>query len=241
MIHFPPTPGVGQTYTSPDGIVWIWDGTKWKPGTTGGAFLPITGGTLTGSLTLANDPVSNLGAATKQYVDNNLSSNLSNYLPLSGGTMTGPINNGVLNYPIIFGEVDGHYGVAGEVGEVISVANSWWGGGYNYWEPMANSLMLTPGDWQVQATFYGGFAPGGVGGGTCFAGLGPPGYYPDTWGYMGVGWAVAGISTNPGNFCATIGPIISNSNSQAIFQVVVWNGSYSNMTASAIMIGRRMR
>lgn len=34
-----------------------------------GNFLPITGGTLTGALTLAADPVSALQAATKQYVD----------------------------------------------------------------------------------------------------------------------------------------------------------------------------
>lgn len=31
--------------------------------------LPLTGGTLTGALTLAADPTTNLGAATKQYVD----------------------------------------------------------------------------------------------------------------------------------------------------------------------------
>jgi len=35
-----------------------------------GNFLPLTGGTLTGALTLAADPASALQAATKQYVDN---------------------------------------------------------------------------------------------------------------------------------------------------------------------------
>ena len=35
----------------------------------GGAFLPLTGGTLTGPLVLPNDPTQALQAATKQYVD----------------------------------------------------------------------------------------------------------------------------------------------------------------------------
>ena len=36
--------------------------------------LPLSGGTLTGALTLAADPTTNLGAATKQYVDTAVSS-----------------------------------------------------------------------------------------------------------------------------------------------------------------------
>jgi hypothetical protein len=43
-----------------------------KSGSGGGAEgLPISGGTMTGPLTLAADPVANLQAATKQYVDTN--------------------------------------------------------------------------------------------------------------------------------------------------------------------------
>lgn len=43
-----------------------------KSGSGGGAEgLPISGGTMTGPLTLAADPVSDLQAATKQYVDSN--------------------------------------------------------------------------------------------------------------------------------------------------------------------------
>lgn len=42
-------------------------------------YLPYSGGTLTGALILAADPTSTLGAATKQYVDNSLSTSLSNY------------------------------------------------------------------------------------------------------------------------------------------------------------------
>lgn len=49
--------------------------------------LPITGGTLTGPLYLAADPVVPLGAATKQYIDRAVAS----ALPLSGGTLTGTL------------------------------------------------------------------------------------------------------------------------------------------------------
>ena len=51
-------------------------------------FLKLAGGTLTGPLVLAADPVVPLGAATRQYVDAHQSAGL----PLTGGTMTGPIN-----------------------------------------------------------------------------------------------------------------------------------------------------
>lgn len=52
------------------------------------AFLPLTGGTLSGPLLLNADPAAALGAATKQYVDNVQ----GNKLPLTGGTMQGSIN-----------------------------------------------------------------------------------------------------------------------------------------------------
>jgi hypothetical protein len=38
----------------------------------GGTYLPLVGGSLSGPLILAADPVNNLGAATKQYVDKNV-------------------------------------------------------------------------------------------------------------------------------------------------------------------------
>jgi hypothetical protein len=45
--------------------------------------------TVTGPVTLAADPTTALGAATKQYVDARVGG--SGYLPTTGGTMTGPL------------------------------------------------------------------------------------------------------------------------------------------------------
>jgi hypothetical protein len=57
--------------------------------------LPITGGAMTGALTLSADPTSSLQPATKQYTDSAVStlsaSASAAYLPKSGGTMTGAI------------------------------------------------------------------------------------------------------------------------------------------------------
>src|SRR6516164_3876193 len=53
-----------------------------------------TGGKLTGTLTLSGDPVGALDAATKRYVDNNITTvntSLGSYLLKSGGTLTGPL------------------------------------------------------------------------------------------------------------------------------------------------------
>lgn len=57
----------------------------------GGPYLPVAGGTLTGPLVLQADPSANLGAATKQYVDNKVVTGGAIYLPLAGGTLTGPL------------------------------------------------------------------------------------------------------------------------------------------------------
>jgi hypothetical protein len=55
---------------------------------TGGASVPISGGTMTGPLILSGDPTQALGAATMQYVAEYATGNL---VPLSGATMTGPL------------------------------------------------------------------------------------------------------------------------------------------------------
>ena len=58
-------------------------------------FLPLTGGTLSGFLTLAGDPTDSLHAVTKQYVDDSLVelqnglSSLDSYVKKTGDTMTG--------------------------------------------------------------------------------------------------------------------------------------------------------
>lgn len=53
-------------------------------GGAGATFLPITGGTLTGPLILAADPVNPLGAATKQYAVARTGDTMSGLLTLSG-------------------------------------------------------------------------------------------------------------------------------------------------------------
>jgi hypothetical protein len=55
--------------------------------TASGSQLTITGGTLTGPLTLCCDPTAPLQAADKHYVDEEVASDL----PLTGGTVTGPL------------------------------------------------------------------------------------------------------------------------------------------------------
>ena len=60
----------------------------------GGAFVPTSGGTMTGYLTLNASPTSSLHAATKSYVDsqdNIVLSTVNTKLPLAGGALTGPV------------------------------------------------------------------------------------------------------------------------------------------------------
>lgn len=63
--------------------------------------LPLTGGTMTGPLILAADPVNVLGAATRQYVDARVGG--VGYLPITGGVLTGPLTAGATG--IAYGNV----------------------------------------------------------------------------------------------------------------------------------------
>jgi hypothetical protein len=54
MIDFPNSPAIGQIFSAV-GVQWKWDGVKWVP-LGGGPFLPLTGGTLSGLLTLHSAP-----------------------------------------------------------------------------------------------------------------------------------------------------------------------------------------
>lgn len=54
-------------------------------------YLPLSGGTLTGALTLNGNPSQDNHAANKAYVDSQISGLSSVYVPLSGGTLTGPL------------------------------------------------------------------------------------------------------------------------------------------------------
>lgn len=57
-------------------------GATWQNVSTifGTPYLPLAGGTMTGALTLKGDPTENLQAATKQYVDNAVSGNLTGFI-----------------------------------------------------------------------------------------------------------------------------------------------------------------
>jgi hypothetical protein len=70
---FPAGAAPGQIYTSPDGVLFSWDGEKWMKGSSGaaagGGYVLKAGDTMTGFLTLSADPVNPLHAATKQYID----------------------------------------------------------------------------------------------------------------------------------------------------------------------------
>jgi hypothetical protein len=74
----------GQLYGRPAAVAQVCGG---GGGTVNGSYLPLTGGTLTGALTLSADPTAALQAATKNYVDT--ATNL--LLPKAGGTLTGPL------------------------------------------------------------------------------------------------------------------------------------------------------
>jgi hypothetical protein len=93
MLDFPNSPSVGQTFTS-GGATWTWDGTKWvAAGTTGASsiYLPLTGGTLTGPLTVS---------APTSHIDNAIigatTPAAASITSLNGGPLAG-MRNRVIN------------------------------------------------------------------------------------------------------------------------------------------------
>jgi len=59
MIDFPANPTLGEEFTAA-GITWTWDGTKWTATGQPSDFLPLTGGSLSGNLTIDSPDGNNL-------------------------------------------------------------------------------------------------------------------------------------------------------------------------------------
>src|SRR5215471_2986920 len=80
-ITFPPNPTDGQLYTS-GGVTWQWHANPgvWVNANTGTNFLALSGGTMTGPITLPGNAASALQAVPLQQV-----------VPIAGGTMTGAL------------------------------------------------------------------------------------------------------------------------------------------------------
>lgn len=61
MVAFPANPDVGDKVVGPSGEVWEFDGVKWvsagEGGGVSGDFLPLTGGTLTGALSMSGNEI----------------------------------------------------------------------------------------------------------------------------------------------------------------------------------------
>lgn len=88
MFDFPDNPVLNDEAIGADGIVYVWDGVKWISGAAPLVYLPIAGGTMTGPLILSGDPTLDLGAATKQYVDNAVDGVTADQVNLNPGVST---------------------------------------------------------------------------------------------------------------------------------------------------------
>lgn len=116
MIDFPSNPSVGQVFTV-GAISWTWDGVKWVAAGTGpGVYLPLTGGTMTGDLTLRGNPTTPLMASPKQYVD----AKAGTYLPLAGGALTGTLSVAGGNASIVGAASATYIGISGGASPLVS-------------------------------------------------------------------------------------------------------------------------
>jgi hypothetical protein len=89
MFDFPNNPVVNQSVTAPNGGFFIWDGIKWTNGA-GPAptlYIPISGGAMSGPLTLSGNATQPLHAVPLQQVNSAAAG--GPFLPTSGGTVTG--------------------------------------------------------------------------------------------------------------------------------------------------------
>jgi hypothetical protein len=103
--------------------------------------LPLTGGTMTGFITLHADPSAAMHAATKEYVDARVGG--VGYLPITGGTLTGPLYAG--------GNGIGYMNIA--VADRILVGFGWNGAIY----ATVNGAVW--GNLATQSYVYNGFLP----------------------------------------------------------------------------------
>ena len=132
MIDFPNNPTVGQQFTSA-GVTWTWDGFKWTATGLNVAYLPLAGGTMLGPITLQANPVGNLDAAPKQYVD-----------ALSMGYPLG--DNRIINGDMRIDQRNN--GASGTAVNVFTVDRWWYGAsqaGKGTWQRNSNSGVVLGG------------------------------------------------------------------------------------------------
>ena len=128
MINFPDAPTTGQQFTE-GGIAWVWDGVKWTTNASmaaaQGGYVPLTGATMTGPLTLSGDAATPLGAVTKQVVDGINAAKVNK----NGDTMSGDLTATTLTPSVGFSCKAGSAGVLG--GHTFNL--NWTGSGCDLW------------------------------------------------------------------------------------------------------------
>lgn len=115
-------------FNTTGGVMYVWTGSIWVAAYVSGSdFVSLSGGTMTGYLTLVGDPVNTNHAANKNYVDTQIAAiDLSAYLPLAGGTMTGNLGTG--SAQIVFGATP-NVGLTKDISGTIKVTNGSTGSG----------------------------------------------------------------------------------------------------------------